>query len=87
MDNREFIKNAKLFAKLELGNYLKEGQQRSEEPFVVWSSKILQNNKAMLSDTFEGAPYVEVTYNGDKDEYYIDTYIKQSNQCVKCNEE
>jgi uncharacterized protein DUF6275 len=47
--------------------------------FVVWHCKTLQNWKAILSANFEGAPLVEVTYNGDKKETYIDVYRKIEN--------
>lgn len=50
--------------------------------FVVWSCKTLQNKKALLSTTDTGANYFEITYNGDKDEYYIDEYQKVRNTTV-----
>lgn len=51
-------------------------------PFVVWKSKILQNWKYMIS-TVENDIYYEITYNGDKEEWYIDAYIKIENRVVK----
>ena len=51
-----------------------------DDVFIVWISKILQNNKAMLSTTVSGRPYYEITYNGDADEFYIDKYTKESNR-------
>lgn len=48
--------------------------------FVVWSCKILQNYKALLSTTVSGdGIYAEYTYNGDKQELYEDIYKKHSN--------
>ena len=58
-----------------------------EDVFIVWISKILQNNKAMLSTTMKGSPYYEITYNGDKDEFYIDKYMKESNRVFQLNQE
>lgn len=51
---------------------------------IVWFSKTLQNHKALVMSTSEDFDYVywEVTYNGDKDEYYVDRYIKQSNTVI-----
>ena len=50
--------------------------------FLVWFCKTLQNYKALLiTDTFDGK-YYEFTYNGDKDEGYLDTYAKVSNEVV-----
>ena len=53
-----------------------------EDVYIVWSSKVLQNNKALLSTTLPDGCYYEVTDNGDKDEMYIDVYKKWENICV-----
>ena len=47
-----------------------------EDVFVVWFCKTLQNWKALVSTTWTGAPYYEVTHNGDTGETYIDIYTK-----------
>ena len=47
--------------------------------FVVWYCKTLQNFKALLSTTLFDGMYYEVTYNGDKDEIYLDAYKKFEN--------
>lgn len=44
--------------------------------FVIWYCKTLQNWKAILSANFDGAPLVEVTYSGDKQDTNIDVYKK-----------
>ena len=45
--------------------------------------KTLQNNKALLStNKFDGL-YFEITYNGDKEEAYVDVYSKTKNYAVK----
>ena len=51
---------------------------------VVWFSKTLQNHKALVMSTHKDYDhtYWEVTYNGDKDEYYVDEYKKQSNTVI-----
>lgn len=51
--------------------------------YIVWMCKTLQNNKALLSTTLLDGMYYEVTYNGDKDEFYLDAYKKFENQCIK----
>lgn len=33
---------------------------------AVWLTKVLQNNKALLSSTLFDGMYYELTYNGDK---------------------
>lgn len=53
-----------------------------DEVYIVWFSKTLQNWKALLSTTLPDGMYYEVTYNGDKQETYIDAYKKFDNVCV-----
>lgn len=50
-----------------------------QEVFIVWLSKVLQNNKALLSTTLPDEHYFEVTFNGDKNELYVDVYDKEEN--------
>lgn len=45
---------------------------------VVWFSKTLQNWKALVSGVHI-KEYIEVTYNGDKKETYVDVYRKAMN--------
>ena len=49
------------------------------ETYVVWFSKTLQNWKALVSTTLPDQMYFEVTYNGDKQETYLDVYKKFNN--------
>lgn len=51
-----------------------------EDVYVVWFSKTLKNFKALLSTTVSDGKYYEVTYNGEKDEMYVDTYVKLRNE-------
>lgn len=51
-------------------------------PFIVWSCKTLQNNKAILSINQSDNKLFEFTYNGDKKEVYIDIYEKKSNKVI-----
>lgn len=55
----------------------------SDEVYVVWFSKTLQNWKALISTTLPDGMYYEVTHNGDKAETYIDAYKKFDNVCVR----
>jgi len=59
-----------------------------EEVYIAWYSKELQNQKATLSADVavkEGL-YFELTWNGDKDEAYLDVYKKLDNVVVKAEE-
>ena len=47
--------------------------------YVVWFAKTLQNWKCLLSTTRPDGMYYEVTYNGDKQEAYLDCYKKVAN--------
>ena len=47
-----------------------------DDVYIVWWSKTLQNWKALVSTTVSDGMYYEVTYNGDKQETYIDAYKK-----------
>ena len=60
----------------------KNGTITEEEVFVVWLCKTLQNNKALLSTTVPDGLYYEVTWNGDKNEGYLDVYKKWKNQVI-----
>ena len=55
--------------------------------FVVWCCKTLQNNKALLSTTLLDGMYYECTYNGDKEEMYVDAYKKWDNYKVCKNKQ
>jgi hypothetical protein len=48
--------------------------------YMVWKSKILQNWKYLISSTLPDGMYYELTFNGDKNEWYLDAYKKFDNQ-------
>lgn len=51
--------------------------------YTVWKCKVLQNWKYLLSSTLPDGMYYELTYNGDKKEWYLDAYKKFNNICIK----
>ena len=67
--------------------YIVDDLYKSERPFgfdvyIVWKCKTLQNWKYLISSTLPDGMYYEVTYNGDKAEFYLDAYKKQENKVV-----
>ena len=54
-----------------------------DDVYVVWECKTLQNNKALLSTTVPDGKYIEFTWNGDKQEGYLDVYVKEANILIK----
>lgn len=54
----------------------------TEDVYIVWFCKTLQNFKALLSTTVSDGMYYEITYNGDKNELYLDAYKKWENQRI-----
>lgn len=55
---------------------------KEDDVFVVWNCKTLQNNKALLSTTVSDGLYYEFTFNGNKEELYMDVYKKWENICI-----
>lgn len=53
--------------------------------FTVWKSKVIQNWKYLLSSTLHDGMYYELTYNGDKEEWYLDVYKKLEKRVIKEN--
>lgn len=54
-----------------------------DDVYIVWSCKTLQNWKALVSTTVPDLKYYEITHNGDKNETYIDVYVKLENFTIK----
>jgi hypothetical protein len=53
------------------------------ETYIVWKCKILQNWKYLISTTLSDGMYYELTFNGDKNEWYLDAYKKFDNVVIK----
>lgn len=68
-------------------NYVAEHLDKSDpEPafnvFIVWKCKTLQNWKYLISTSLFDGMYYELTYNGDKEEWYLDAYKKFQNMVI-----
>ena len=86
MNEQDFVK----FCKNQVVNYTNEHLDKTDgkiitedDVYIVWQCKTLQNNKALLSTTLFDGMYYEITYNGDKDEAYIDAYKKWENYKIE----
>ncbi|MDE6102684.1 MAG: hypothetical protein K2F73_06895 [Ruminococcus sp.] len=55
----------------------------TDDVYIVWQCKALQNWKALVSTIVTDGMYYEVTHNGDRNETYIDCYKKWDNFTVK----
>lgn len=60
----------------------KSDEQPAFEVYIVWKCKALQNWKYLLSSTLPDGMYYELTYNGDKKEWYLDAYKKFENKVI-----
>ena len=67
--------------------YIEEHLDKSDpkidfEVYFVWKAKILQNWKYLISSSLFDGMYYELTYNGDKLEWYLDAYKKFENVVI-----
>lgn len=60
----------------------KSDAQTSFEIYTVWKCKILKNWKFLISSSLYDGMYYEVTFNGEKREWYLDAYKKFENKCI-----
>ncbi len=51
--------------------------------YTVWKAKVLKNWKYLLSSTLSDGMYYELTYNGNKKEWYLDAYKKFENVVIE----
>ena len=71
-----------------VSNYIYEHLDQTDhvgdiDVYIVWKCKALQNWKYLISSTLCDGMYYELTYNGDKNEWYLDAYKKFENRLVK----
>jgi hypothetical protein len=86
MDEKKFSDKCRELVASYTNDHLDKSDQKeitADNVFVVWQAKVLQNNKALLSTMLFDGMYYEITYNGDKDEYYFDAYKKWENKAIK----
>lgn len=74
-------------AKAIVEQYVLEHLDKSDEVpvfevYIVWRVKVLQNWKWLLSTSLPDGMYYELTFNGDKKEFYLDAYKKFENRTI-----
>lgn len=70
-----------------VSDYIKEHLDKSDkipefEVYTVWKCKVLQNWKYLCASTLPDGMYYELTYDGDKNRWYLDAYKKFENKCI-----
>lgn len=68
--------------------YVYEHLDKSDETptfyvYTVWKCKALQNWKYLMSTSLFDGMYYELTFNGDKNEWYLDAYKKFENRVIE----
>lgn len=69
-------------------DYVKEHLDKTDpkpwfEVYVVWKCKTLQNWKYLLSTSLFDGMYYELTYDGDRQAWYLDAYKKFENRRIQ----
>ena len=85
MNEKEFVK----LVKKTVADYANQNLDKTDgkkitedDVFIVWMCKTLQNSKALASTTLFDGMYYELTFNGNKQELYVDAYKKRQNFTV-----
>lgn len=85
MDTKEFIQLCKDIIVDYANNHLDPTDKKkidTDDVYVIWYSKTLQNSKALLSTTLPDEMYYELTLNGSMAEVYMDAYKKWENRKI-----
>ena len=79
--SEEFLKEAKqiIFNKVKNENKIFSHSNVDDVVYVVWYCWILENQKCLISTTIPDGKYYEITYNKERQEMYIDTYVRSEN--------
>lgn len=85
MTEQDFLKRAKQAIKI-CDDELQKVPHSVNHLQVVWMCHTLGYKKATFFDVTHLNEYFEVTYNRDKDEFYVDKYTKVYNNAVKNDE-
>jgi hypothetical protein len=81
LDKDQYLKKAKALVARNYNESFPISSQypaHSDDFYVVWFAKVLGNWKALVSTDIRSGQYWEVTYDGNKNQTYVDHYTKLS---------
>lgn len=81
MEDRTLTDKAVSIAKQYIHDHLKD-TEAVPTIFVVWKVTVLQNYKCLIATTLPHGMYIELTYDGDEAEWYMDVYRKAENVVI-----
>lgn len=87
VDSRPIVESMQDKAHAIVIAYIRDHLERGvEEPqfcvYTVWQCKSLQNWKFLISSSLPDGMYYELTFNGDRQEWYLDAYKKFENRVI-----
>lgn len=85
MSNNEFAELCKQIVVDYFNSHVDKSDNKvitSDDVYIVWICKILQNNKALVSTNICDGMYYEITYNGKDKEVYVAVYKNWENYNV-----
>lgn len=85
MGNEVFLKKSKKIIESFIAeNYglCRELMKDGYKIYPVWLCKTLQNNKGLFSTTMSNGLYFEITYDGERCQFYFDVYKKIKNVAI-----
>ena len=84
MNERKFVALCRETIVKYVNRWIKNDDEKitEDDVYIVWLVKALKNSKAMVSTVLNDGMYYEITYNGEKNELYVDVYKKRENICI-----
>ena len=84
MNERKFVALCRETVVKYVNRWIKNDDEKitEDDVYIVWLVKALKNSKAMVSTVLNDGMYYEITYNGEKNELYVDVYKKMEQLCI-----
>lgn len=84
-ENNQFLNRAKAAAvqAFNASSFVNDTTELdASQVYIVWFCKTIQNWKALVSTDVISGVYIEVTYDGDAEQCYVDIYSNVSNSTI-----